>query len=115
MIYLLISVFIFNIAAYVVPKQLTKQEIYTSALFSFSLGILLDVILALKYHLYGYFEGGVQLRSLIVIIGLFPSAGIVFLNYYPRKESLFKQILYILIWTGFCLLYEWTSLISGFL
>ncbi|MBM7653382.1 hypothetical protein [Neobacillus cucumis] len=58
MIYLLISIFIFNLAAYFSPKHLKRQEIYSTALFSFLLGLIIDVIFALRYQLYGYFEQG---------------------------------------------------------
>jgi hypothetical protein len=114
MVYLLISVLILNSAAYFVPKHLKRQEIYSTALFSFLLGLTIDVIFALKYHLYGYFAAGVQMRSFLAIAGLFPATGILYLNFYPAKESILKQFIYILSWTAFCLFYEWTAIISGF-
>ncbi|WP_420850364.1 CBO0543 family protein [Peribacillus alkalitolerans] len=100
--------------AYFVPKHITKQEIYSTALFSLTLGLLSDITLDLKYDLYGYFEKGLQLKGFLAIVGLFPASGILFLNFYPQKKSLLHKIFYIIIWTVFCLLYEWTAIKSGF-
>lgn len=114
MVYLLISVIIFNIVAYLVPKHIMRQEIYATALFSFLLGMISDTIFDLKYDLYGYFEKGVQFKGFLAIAGLFPACGILYLNFYPKRKSVLQKIMYILLWTAFCLVYEWTAIESGF-
>ncbi|KAA9019472.1 CBO0543 family protein [Niallia endozanthoxylica] len=114
MFYLLISVFVFNLVAFLVPKYIKKQEIYATALFSLALGLISDITLDLKYNLYGYFEKGLQLKGFLPIVGLFPASGILFLNFYPKEKSLFKKIIYIFFWVMFSLFYEWTAIKSGF-
>src|SRR4051794_22353354 len=114
MLYLLISIIIFNTLVYFVPKNIKKQEIYSVAFFSLLLGLLSDITFDLKYDLYGYFEKGLQLKSILAVGGLFPASGILFLNFYPIEKSLIQKIFYIVFWTGFCLFYEWTAIISGF-
>jgi hypothetical protein len=115
MTYLLISVIAFNAVAFIVPKHLKKQEIYSTALLSLSLGLLVDSIFSLKYNLYGYFHEGVQYSNFLVNIGLFPAAGVLFLNFYPvYNKSFIKKMTYFIFWVAFCLFYEWTALKSGF-
>lgn len=114
MSYLLISVIIFNAVAYFAPKHIKKQEIYATALFSLLLGTISDITLDLKFDLYGYFEKGLQLKGFLPVAGLFPSSGILFLNFYPKEKSRNQKIFYIILWTGFCLFYEWTAIKSGF-
>ncbi|WP_102348804.1 CBO0543 family protein [Bacillus sp. Marseille-P3661] len=114
MFYLLISVVAFNVIAFLVPKYIKKQEIYATAFFSFTLGLISDISLDLKYDLYGYFEKGLQLIGFLPIVGLFPASGILFLNFYPEGKSLFKRIIYILFWVVFSLFYEWTAIKGGY-
>jgi hypothetical protein len=54
-----------NITAYFVPKKLTKIENYTTSTFALLFGINVDMILNLKYKLYGYFGPGFQWLGLI--------------------------------------------------
>lgn len=114
MIYLVVSVILFNIVAYFVPKHIRKQEIYATALFSFLLGMISDTIFDLKLDWYGYFEKGVQFQGFIPIAGLFPASGILFLNFYPKDKSFLRKIMYILFWDAFCVFYEWTAIRAGF-
>jgi hypothetical protein len=114
MVYLVISVIIFNIVVYFTPKHISGKEIYATALFSFLLGISLDTIFDLKLDLYGYFKKGIQLKSFLAIAGLFPASGILFLNFYPERKPFIKKIMYIIFWDAFCLFYEWTAIKAGF-
>lgn len=114
MIYLLVSVAIFNLIAYFMPKRMTKLEMYTTSLFSAFFQVMVDVYLDLKYDLYGYFEKGVQFRTSFVIFGIFPAVNIIILNYFPFHDDVKRKGIYILAWTVFLLFYEWGSVKSGY-
>lgn len=114
MTFLLSSVFVFIIGYIYSPKKLEKAEIYIIFLFSIILGYTSDVILDLKYDLYGYFTKGVQFPGLLPIIFLFPISGFFFLNFYPYDKSLIIKSLYVAGWTAFCLIFEYLSIQSGY-
>ncbi|MEH7336449.1 hypothetical protein V7161_27875, partial [Neobacillus drentensis] len=56
---------IFNIVAILIPKKLSKIEIYATSFFAFTYGVTVDMILDLHYNLYGYFEEGFQWLGLL--------------------------------------------------
>ncbi|MFT4416662.1 CBO0543 family protein [Fredinandcohnia humi] len=114
MLFLIISVIVFITIALFVPKKLPKSELYAIALFSILLGFFSDITLDLKYHLYGYFNPGVQFSGFLPILFLFPSSGVLFMNFYPFRKSLGKQLLYLFGWTVFCLIFEYLSILSGY-
>lgn len=114
MVFLLISVVIFVLIALFVPKRLTKNELYAICLFSIVLGFTVDIVLYLKYHFYGYFEPGVQFLGFLPALFLFPTSGIVFMNFYPFNKSSIYKSFYIFCWTIFCLIFEYFSLLSGY-
>lgn len=114
MLFLIISVVIFVVAALFVPKRLTKNELYAICLFSIVLGLTVDIILGLKYHVYGYFVPGVQFLGFLPALFLFPTAGILYMNFYPFNKSFIYKSFYIFYWTMFCLIFEYLSLLSGY-
>lgn len=87
MVFLLISCIVFILVAYWIPKKLSQFEQYTVILFSILLGLLTDVLLDIKYHLYGYISPGVQYAGFLPILILFPVSGVVFINFFPFKKS----------------------------
>jgi hypothetical protein len=114
MIFLICSCIVFIVVTIFIPKRLSKSEIYAVAMFSIVLGVVTDITLVLKYHYYEYFSSGVQFGGFLPILILFPCSGIVFMNFYPFKKTLQKQILYIFWWTIFCLIFEFLSIKSGY-
>ncbi|MFD2045496.1 hypothetical protein ACFSTA_17570 [Ornithinibacillus salinisoli] len=114
MIFLLFSVVIFILVTLRIPKKLERSELIAVAYFSTILGFVTDIILDLKYHLYGYFEPGVQFPGFLPAIILFPTAGVVFMNFFPFMKSLAKKLLYTFYWTLFCLGYEFLSVESDY-
>jgi hypothetical protein len=92
--------FILVIIAYLVPKRLSKIELYTTSLFALVFGINVDMILNFKYHLYGYFGKGFQWHGFIGEFLYFIPVSILFLNYYPFKETNQMKLFYILAWTA---------------
>ena len=105
---------IFNLVAFLVPKRLSKIEIYATSFFAFTYGITVDMILDIHYDLYGYFEKGFQWLGLLAIYLYFPSISVLFLNLYPIKRKMLVKISYILGWTLFSILFEWFCLHTKF-
>jgi len=114
MTYLIFSAFIFILVTVLVPKNISKFEMYTVALFSIILGFITDTVLDLHYNLYGYFKPGFQYSGFIPILTLFPCSGILFINFYPYHQPFFHKMIYIFGWTIFCLLFEFLSIKSGY-
>lgn len=113
MAHLIISVVIFNLAACFIPKNLTRDEMYSTSLLAGIFQLLVDIFLDVKYELYGYFEYGVDWLSLIPIFGIYPALNIIFLNYYPFSGEAMKKVIYIIGWAVFALVYEWSSVQAG--
>jgi hypothetical protein len=106
MVFLIFSVVVFILMARLVPKKLPRHELYAIALFSIVLGFFTDIILDLKYNLYGYFTPGVDFAGFLPIMFIFPSTGVLFMNFYPFRKSMWNQITYILGWTIFSLIFD---------
>lgn len=114
MAFLIVAIVLFNATAFKMPKRLTRVEIYSTCLFASVLQMVVDMYLDVKYDLYGYFSHGVDWLSLVLMVGLYPSASTVFLNYYPFSQSRWVQFIYVMFATGLCLLFELTSLAMGY-
>ncbi|MGK4041554.1 MULTISPECIES: CBO0543 family protein [Heyndrickxia] len=112
---LIIIIFIiFNIIAFVIPKNINKIEIYATCFFAFSYGLITDIILDLHYHLYGYIHKGFDWGGLLSTFLYFPSISYLFLNFFPFEKRLLNKIYYILGWSIFSIIFEWFTLITGF-
>lgn len=96
----LLFFFIIIIIAYLVPKRLSKIELYTTSLFALVFGINVDMVLNFKYHLYGYFGKGFQWLGFVGEFLYFIPVSILFLNFYPFKGTNQKKLFYILAWSA---------------
>lgn len=114
MIFLILSVIVFLFVTVIAPKRLSKCEIYIITLFSIVIGFTTDITLDLKYNLYGYFTPGVQFLGFLPILLLFPTSGVLFMNFFPYQKSLIRKLLYIIGWSIFSLFYEFLSIKSGY-
>jgi hypothetical protein len=109
-IFLIVSIIIFNGVALAIPKKLTRIETYGSSIFVLLLQLITDVILGLKYNLYGYFKEGIEVVTFLTFFLIYPSFTIIVLNYFPFHKNLKSKILYIFGITLFCLFYEHLSI-----
>jgi hypothetical protein len=108
-IFLIVSIIIFNGVALVIPKKLTKIEIYGSTIFVLLLQLMTDVIFALKYNFYGYFNEGIELITFLTFFVIYPPFSLIMLNYFPFHKSLKRKALYVTGVTIFCLFYEYLT------
>ncbi|MEG6586204.1 CBO0543 family protein [Dendrosporobacter sp. 1207_IL3150] len=113
MLHLFFSVLIFNLIAYSIPKNLTKDELYSTCLFAIVIQSFVDVFLDLKYDLYGYFNPGVDALTMIPILGIYPALNIIFLNYYPFSGTTVNKLFYALKWCIFSIAFEWSTIYAG--
>ena len=113
MIFLVLSVIVFNLITILIPKRISRVEILTTTLFSLYLETMTNVFLDLKYDLYGYFNKGVDWEALIYILGIYAPVNIGFLNYFPYKRKILNKVIYILGWSVFAYIYELLFLWSG--
>jgi len=110
---LFISVIIFGLVIYFMPKRISYFEMYTTALFSTVLQLITDIYLEFKYNFYWYFSPGVDYITLWVVFWIYPSVNIIFLNFYPTNKKFSTSVYYILGWTLFALVYEWFAVNSS--
>lgn len=113
MVFLLVSVAVFNLAAIFVPKRISLIEIYGIVLFTSFLQLIVDAYLDLKYDLYGYFDKGVDFGTLIIIFGVYPAINILVVNFFPTLKGKGSKTIYILAWSAFAVAYELSLLYVG--
>jgi hypothetical protein len=113
MLFLFISMVIFGIIIWFMPKRISLLEMYTTSLFSTVLQLITDIYLEFKYRLYWYFSPGVDYITLFVVFWIYPAVNIMFLNFYPQHKNRISKTLYILGWSAFALAYEWVATQTG--
>lgn len=114
MTFLIISIVVFNLIVYLIPKRISKIEMYAQIMFGIVFELVANIILGLEFKMYSYFEKGVQWYDFLVIFGVFPALNIIIFNFFPFKKSFWKKSLYIFGWSVFITLYEWGAVKSGF-
>jgi hypothetical protein len=114
MVYLIITILVFNIVVFLIPKRLSKIEIYSTIMFGIVFELLANITLGLSLDMYNYFEKGVQWYDFPVIFGVFPALNVIIFNYFPFGKSILKKALYILGWSAFLVLYEWGAVNYGY-
>ncbi|HZG72050.1 MAG TPA: CBO0543 family protein [Chondromyces sp.] len=115
MLLMILTIIVFNIVLYFIPKKLSGIEMYTTSLFAIVLQLTIDMILDVKYGLYGYFSAKVvSLEAFGATFGIYPAVNIAFLNFYPFHQTFVRKSLYIVVWSGFAVLYEWLAIYTDF-
>lgn len=109
-----LSVIVFSGAAFLVPKQISRLEMYATCMFCVFLEYITNYTFDFVLKIYGYFNPGVDILTFVAVIGIFPAINILFLNLYPYKERLLKKIGYVIGWSLFSLFYEVLSLKSKY-
>ncbi|MED1471734.1 CBO0543 family protein [Bacillus salipaludis] len=112
--FLILTVIVLNAVFWLMPKKLTKIEIFSTCMFAMVFELIVNIYLDLKLDWYGYFKKGTQWGSLIVIFGIYPSANAIFLNYYQYMKNVAKKFWYIIGCSVFAVVYEWVAEKSGY-
>lgn len=114
-IFVYVSSIIFVVVAFIIPKKMKAYEIYVTTIFAVLFGLLVDIVLAVKYKLYVLDKPGVQIPTLVGQVILYATASIMTLNLYPYQKSKTTKIIYILLVTVVTLAYEYLAFIYGFI
>lgn len=69
---LIISVIVGNLIAILIPKRLTKIEMYATSAFAVIFDLIVDIYIDIRLNLYGYFNPGPDYQTLIIVFGLYP-------------------------------------------
>jgi hypothetical protein len=114
-LFLYTTVVIFNLIAILMRKNLTPIEYYSTILFGLFNSEIADRFTD-KYDAYYFFDPWfIELESLWVLLGIYPAAAMIIVNWFPYNGSKYKKLLYLLGWSVFSSFYEWLSLKAGFL
>lgn len=103
-----------NGLAILIPKKLTRTEVYISSIFVLLLQVIVDIIFDLEFNLYGYFKEGIDLVAFVTFLALYPAFSVCYLNYFPFNKPLVRKVVYILTISIFCIVYEYLSIKSGY-
>ncbi|AST91182.1 MULTISPECIES: hypothetical protein [Sutcliffiella] len=114
-VFVFIASFIFALVAYFIPKKMKPYEIYVTTLFAIVFGLLVDMVLAVKYQFYVLDQPGVQIPALIGQVILYGATSIILLNVYPFNKSVKSQLVFILCFTFITLVFEFLSFTFGFI
>lgn len=113
MIGLILAILVFNIIAYATNKRLTLNQIVHIWSFTIAFQVIFDILIEFKYHAYWYFEKEVDWRGLLPHTLLIPPVNMMFLNWYPFKTSIKKQVFYVVFWVIGILGYEMVALLPS--
>ncbi|QCJ42736.1 hypothetical protein FAY30_12905 [Bacillus sp. S3] len=111
MVGLIIAIFIFNFIAFTKNKTLTVNQIIHIWTFTIAFQVNFDAFIEFKYHGYWYFSKEIEWKGLIPHLFLVPPANMIFLNWYPFKSAIKRQILYIIGFVIIILIYEMITLL----
>ena len=111
MIGLILAIIIFNTVAFRKNNRLSGNQIVHIWTFTIAFQLVFDVFVEFKYHGYWYFDKEIDWVGLLPHLFLVPAANIIFLNWFPAKTNMAKQILYIVVFIIIILLYEMITLL----
>jgi hypothetical protein len=115
MFFLYISVIVFNFIAILMKKRLSSFEYYGLIFFGIFWAEISDRF-ADKYNLYYFFKPKViEVQTFWILLGIYPAATMMIINWFPYRKTRTIKALYILAWSLFSVIYEWLFLKSGFL
>lgn len=87
---------------------------YSNSLFAILLSCYADMYLSMDFHLYDYFEEGMDFKHVLVQMGIYPFINLIYLNFFPFNKTSKYKILYIVGWSCFATTYEWVALQTDF-
>ena len=104
-IFVYVTSFIMVLIAYFIPKKMTTYDIYATSLFATLFGILVDLVLAVKFRLYFLDSPGIQFPPLIGQVVLYATTSIILLNLFPYDKSIKWKLAHIFGFTLFAIVF----------
>jgi hypothetical protein len=111
MIGFIIAIILFNTLSFKTNKRLTSKQIAHLWVFTVAFQVTFDNYIDIKYHGYWYFTKDVDWVDFFTITVLVPPVNLMFLNWYPFGNFLWKQIRYFAFWEVILLGYELITLL----
>ncbi|XEC97361.1 CBO0543 family protein [Paenibacillus tarimensis] len=97
-------------------KHIKKSELYTTIIFGLLASLLVDTYASFRFEAWGFFEKGkAEFSVLLILLGIYPAAAAMIVNWYPYKSRWWLKLAYILGWTICSTGYEWLTLKTGIL
>lgn len=81
------TVIVFSVSFLLMPKRLSGLEMYTTSLFAVFFGLSTDLFLDVKYHLYGYFDVGVDGLAYVFIVFIYVTVNLLVFKRIPDASS----------------------------
>lgn len=106
-IFVYIASLVFAVVAYIIPKRIKTYELYATGLFTTVLGLVVDLLLAMKYKLYVLDKPGVQIPPLIGQVVLYFTGCVILLNFYPYQKTIKWKIAYVLFCSFLVTIFEY--------
>lgn len=112
MIGLITAIIIFNFISFKTNKRLTFNKILHIWTFSVAFQCVFDVFVVFKYEGYWFFKKNVlEWASILPHLFLVPPVNIMFLNWFPFRTKVTKQISCIFLFAIACVIYEAITLL----
>jgi hypothetical protein len=111
MIGLAIAIIVFNFIAFKTNKILSGNQIVHIWAFTVAFQTIFDVFVEFKYHGYWYFDKALDWKGVLPHMLLIPPVNLIFLNWYPYKTNITKQISYLIVFVIAILIYELITLL----
>jgi hypothetical protein len=103
----IVSIIISICAVILMPKKISKIEIYTSYFFALMLTWSINIIIDIEFNLRGFFQKGPDYPTILTFMIIFSCCGIIFLNFYPyMHKSIIKKSAYIFLSVSILFVYE---------
>ncbi|WP_047982794.1 CBO0543 family protein [Ornithinibacillus californiensis] len=107
--FVFVASFVFILIAYFIPKKVNPHELYTTSIFAALFGLIVDMVLAVKYKFYVLDSAGVQIPPLVGQVVLYFTGCVIILNYYPFHKAIKWKIAYILLCSMLAVIFEFIS------
>jgi hypothetical protein len=115
-IVLIITILLFNTTSFFMRKRLSYSELYSTVLFALVACSIADGYASFHFKAWGFFEvEKVEFSALLIVLGIYPGAAAMIINWYPYASSWWKKFTYLMGWAIFSTLYEWLTLVVGIL
>jgi hypothetical protein len=107
---LIISAIAFPLILYLMPKRISRLELYATTGTAVYVQLITDVYLHIKLDWYGYFQSHPRVGwATLLLTPLYIPINPLFLNFYPYSKRKMIKTLYIIGWSVFSITYEWVA------
>lgn len=111
MIVFISSIILFNLLAFTTNKRLNKNQLIHIWTFTISFQAVTETFIDFKYHGYWYFTKEINWFVLPALTVIIPPVNMLYLNWYPFQQKIYKQIIYIFCWVIAITLYKLVAIL----